>query len=307
LTFTLNADVQDILTLPDDGETLKLTMSSSELNGPVDPGGAIPLRSQLARSYFPTARGRKSVEYLIAIARAHLLARARCVNIDFEVQFEDAVAAGLSLRKNAIIHDERLPGTDVGGKIKSWTLGLSNGLQTALVSIGCCVGTAGSVAAVDGTPDYCVTDYVDGFKSEQASSDHVSEAASDILHEVRYQTYKGSFTLPFGSDIAYESIDGWAVQDDGLDLEHLTGHAVSLSLLNSNGATETQTNALDRFAITVDDSGKVNATNTRYAQLSITVPDLTNGPFETDFALNVTTLKIPKDIDLSAPSEGASS
>lgn len=287
LTFTLISDVQDIVTLPDDGATLALTMQSSEVTNAIDAGGVVPIGSPLARSYFNSDRGAQSIEYLIAIARAHLFARGRAVRVDFEIAFEEAVASGVTLRKNAVISDPRLPGTDVGGKIVSYALSMTNGTQKAQITLGCSIGKDGTQAEVAGTPDYVDDGYVDN----------------------GYQTRTGAYGLPFDDEgVAYENQGNVPPNDDGFDfLRNLAGTGVAIGLEGGNGATETQEDALGRFDITVSDTGQVTSKNTRFAELVVTVPDLTGGPFQTNYPVNVTDLKIPRTINLEAESEGASS
>lgn len=298
LTFTLVADVQDIITLPEDGATLLLTMQTSEIVNPVDIPGAssassaesadsIPLRDVLSRGYFNTDRGAESIEYLIAVARAHLLARARCVNVTFEIPFETAIAQNVTLRKNATIEDSRLPGGTAGGKIIAYSLSLSDGAQRASITIGCSIGKNGTHDQVTGTPDYVEEGYV----------------------EVGYQTYTGAYSLPFDeTDVAYESQENVEPNDDGIDLRRITSRALQgLRVLNANGVDETQEDALDRFTVTTDANLQIHVVNTRYAQITFELPDLTNGPFETNYVVNVTTLRIPRTIDLEAESQGASS
>jgi len=294
LTFTLVADVQDIITLADDGEALVLNMSTSEVTNAVDTpasepsslGGSIPIRSPLARGYFNTSRGASSIQYLIAVARAHLLSRARCVKIDFEVSFEDAVAAGISLRKNAAFSDERLPGTDVLGKIIAYELSLSGGAQRAKITIGATIGKDGTQVSLGGEPDWVEEGYV----------------------EVGYQTYTGQYDILLDADVAYEDQQNVEPNDDGLNFTTFTSNIVQgFHLVNRNGDDETQEDALDRWTITTSLDLKVSAENTTYAYLTWELPDLTGGPFETNYIVNVTDLKIPRTINLEATSEGASS
>ena len=59
-----------------------LTLQSADLGEPID--GELPIGDVRRRSYFPTERGLRSLEYLIALARAHLLMRSRAVEIEFD-------------------------------------------------------------------------------------------------------------------------------------------------------------------------------------------------------------------------------
>jgi hypothetical protein len=278
LTFTLETDVQSILTEPDDQETLDLTMSSSEVTSAIDPGGAVPLAGT-ARSYFATDRGAQSLEYLIAVARANLLARARAVNVAFDIPFPLAVASDLSCRKNAVITDPRLPGTVVGGKISHYTLAMSAGAMSATIEIGCSVGKGGTIEAQPGEPDYVEEDYV----------------ADD------YQHYTGRFELPVPSDVAYEVQSGVAPNDDGIDFERITPDRVINSFTYGPDTSQTsQQDALALFNVSVSQDGQVTATNVTFDHFDISLKSLDGGPFETDYTPNLTQLKAPKTIDLEA-------
>jgi hypothetical protein len=113
-----------------------------------------------ARCYFPTDRGRWSVEHLICRARARLRLRARAVKLSWECPFD--LAIGLSCRMNAALHDPRLPGGIAVGKVTSYKLsGDGDGRFVGKVEIGCPVGLGGTVAAIAGDPEWVDDDYVD--------------------------------------------------------------------------------------------------------------------------------------------------
>ena len=56
------------------------------------------------------------------VCRAHLLAGARVVEVEWECPFAKIVASGMSCRRNAIIDDPRLPGGVVLGKVVSYEM-----------------------------------------------------------------------------------------------------------------------------------------------------------------------------------------
>src|SRR5262249_10861028 len=99
--FTLNAATQAIITQPGEDEVLVLSLSGNDVGN--DVLGELPIGSARRRSYISTARGLQSLEYLICLARAHLLLRSRAVEVTFECAFERAVE--LSCRKNARVFD----------------------------------------------------------------------------------------------------------------------------------------------------------------------------------------------------------
>jgi hypothetical protein len=272
LSFSLEADVQSTLTEPDDMETLDLTMSTSE----VVSQGAIDAKD---RAFFTTPRGQRSVEYVISVARAHLIARARLVDVQWETPFPHAVAVGLSCRKSAVLADGRLPGGQAAGKIKAYSLSMSGGRAIASVTIGCTVGKGGTVGTAAGEPDYCEAEYV----------------GPD------YQFYISAFALVPSGDVGYSVIEGLTPNDDGIDFHRMSlDQVLDQWEMTDNNSSGTQQAALSLFDIAVDSTGRLTATNETFAQVHLKLKDLTGGPFQTDIALDVTQLKIPKYIDLEA-------
>jgi hypothetical protein len=157
ISFTLYADVQPILTDPEDGEALRIDdIRSVNLSEVID--GQPPIIGNTARrSYIATERGNLSLEHLIALARAHLMKRARVVEIAFVPKL--ARMPEVTLRKNAFLAEPRIGETT--GKIIGYSIALdgSDGRINCEVKIGCTIGRGGTVAAADGTPTYCTIDY----------------------------------------------------------------------------------------------------------------------------------------------------
>lgn len=146
-----------------------------------------------ARSYFPTARGVQSVEYLISRARARLRYRARAVTVGWECRFDDAV--GLSCRMNGTLFDPRFPGGAATGKITSYTLSAnSSGRLSGKVEIGCSVGYGDSIAEITGEPEYAAPGYM----------------------QVGYQRYDGAMVAHGSNDTTF-SPPVFTGFDDGLN------------------------------------------------------------------------------------------
>jgi hypothetical protein len=155
VSFSLFADVQPILTDPEDGEALRIDdVRSVNLS---DPEEGTPIGDPRRRSYIATERGNQSLEHLIALARANLMMRARVVEIAFAPKL--ARMAEITLRKNAFLAEPRVG--EALGKIIAYSLALdgSDGRINCEVRIGCTIGRGGTVAAADGTPTYCTIDY----------------------------------------------------------------------------------------------------------------------------------------------------
>src|SRR6185369_12962582 len=158
LRFTLQAGTQPIITLPGEDEVLNLSISGNDVGK--DIAGEFPIGSPRRRSYFPTARGLKSIEYLICLARAHLILRSRAVEVTFECSFERAI--GLSCRKNARVFDGRLPGGSAIGKIIKYGFSVDgdSGKLIGTVTIGCAIGFGNPITGSLGSPTYVEDGYV---------------------------------------------------------------------------------------------------------------------------------------------------
>lgn len=198
VSFFLEADTQELVT--DNISNIEtLSLNSSIIDQPIDPGGLMPLRDKRDNSYFKSARGKQSFEFLLSYAKAKLVARARAVTVSFVVPWKKAI--GLTCRWNAHITDRRLPGGHATGKVISYKLEMSAQVgMKASVSIGCTIGRGGANEAVDGTPDYVDNGYVDP----------------------GYQTTFGAMIDIGDGSVAYQSLDDFRVIDDGVNLHNMT-------------------------------------------------------------------------------------
>jgi len=281
VTFTLLADVQDLLLDIDDEDALPLVMTSSAVGEPIDapttddPDGALPVFDPRRKAYFPTDRGRISLEYVLARARKDLLARARAVEISGAVPFEDAI--GLSCRMNAVLDDDRLPGGTAAGKIIGYTFGLdgATGKLEASVLIACTLGRGNAVTGATGTPVY---------------------VEAGVLED-GIQLHDGRVIEAVAGDVTYDEFDDSGVDDDGVDFFQMTPARVVVGLEVQGGETE-QRQVLQAFA--QDLSVAVSAVNQVHTRVLLDLVALNTGPFETTFPITVSALMVPMTIDLEA-------
>jgi hypothetical protein len=280
--ITLSADVQPIVTLPGEDEVQSLSLSSSDVGEPID--GAIPIDDVRRRSYFPTERGIRSLEYLVALARAHLLIRSRAVEIEFGCRFERAIA--LSCRKNVLVFDHRLPGGQTIGKVTSYSFSADGGTGalSGAITIGCAVGYGGSIAQVEGDATYVDDDYV----------------------ENNYQAYEGNVVVLGPGDVGY-SVPIEDVNDDGLDL--LGGIQLRDVMSNYAVVNDAATQAdLVRADLTISSVAKdvVDSIKAKLktipTEVQFTLKPVTGGPFESEYEIEVSALKVPAMINLEATS-----
>lgn len=283
VTFDLEADTQAIITEPGDEEVIFLTISSADADQPIDALGLLPIRQRTARTYFNQARGRSSLETLICIARAQLLARARAVLVTFETTF-DAVA-DLSCRKNVAIDDARLPGGTAAGKVIGYRLRMNGdtGERIGEVTIGCTVGQGNTVSVVAGTPTYVEEGYV----------------------ETGYQVYTGQTIMPSPGDVTYGDFSSSAPDDDGVNFADLRAADVVESLTVINGYA-TQRAVLKLFQTDLNFSGHADikaaadAVNAVFTEIDLSLKPVNGGPFETSYQITVSDLMVPKTINLES-------
>lgn len=274
-SFEIDADVQPLLTDPGEDEVVRLTLTGANVDNFI--GDARRNR------YFATDRGLQSMEHLIARARALLLARARAIDVQFQVPFDTGLS--LSCRKSASMQDPRIPGGVVAGKIKAYSLiADGNGAFYASVTIGCSVGRDGSITPDDGTPDYVEEGYV----------------------EASYQQYEGGLVTPTAGDIGYTLDSTYAISDDGVNLAQVAAEDFVLNITVEGGLDAQQAattyvypqrpaNMDDLADSSVDAATKVaNVVTTT----KVVMRPVNGGPFDSMVYPTLTTLKIPRTIDL---------
>ncbi len=277
LTFAMELDVQALVTEEGDEEPILVSLASSDVDQPIDAGDLAPIRDVRRNQYFNTDRGVQSVEYCIAVARAKLLARSRAVNVGCETTWSNGLL--LTLRKNAIVVDPRIPGGQAAGKIISYTLTANGeGVKSASFTIGCCIGHGGTVTAVAGTADYVDASYV----------------------VVGYQPYAGVVVMPIAGEVTYDSYLSIPATDDGLDLFNMTP-ANSFVAIGVAGGKVEQAGIIAAASFWLDAAQVATALNANKTTVCIQLKPLkTATPFVTEYPLTVSLLQAPKYIDLEA-------
>lgn len=162
INFVMNSDIQPIVLLPPDESVnqIKLSMHGSDVGLPLDGGLYPPIGDPSRSAFFPTDRGLLAVQYPMLVARAHLIQSARAAKVNFDCTFERAL--NLSCRKNALLHDLRLPGGQVVGKITEYHIKADgdNGEMIGTVQIEATIGKGNSIVIDDGDPGWVEENYV---------------------------------------------------------------------------------------------------------------------------------------------------
>jgi hypothetical protein len=274
IIFTLAADLQSIVTLPEPDEALEqISISGADVGINID--GAPPIENTARNLYFSTDRGQLSLQYLVSVARSHILARARAVNVSWECSFSDALA--FTLRQNATLTDDRLPGGVATGKIISYFLTCSgdDGTLFGGCTIGCAIGRDGTVTAVTGTPTWVEDGWVD----------------------TGWQAYDGQTTALGSGDVAYELP---AIEPNGL-IYPLTKDQVLVNEHIAIGEEMTEPVLVGTDTARYPNRGEVK-TYEQFPVMSyyLELRAVTGNTFLTPQPANVSILKVPKQIDLEA-------
>jgi hypothetical protein len=269
-----------------------------------------------ARCYFPSDRGRWSIEYLICRARARLRLRARAATVGWDCPFD--LALGLSCRKNATLFDPRLPGGAATGKVTSYSLKAGgDGREIGHVEIGCAVGFGGSVPQITGAPEYtAATGYMlPGYQRY--------DGAQATLGDVGYTPpafapYDDGLAFPLnelpGQGIVSGSADAQkAVIDASIPitrfLDNLGTQFPSGSTPSANGTSGTTTAITPEAAWWIQQQRLLNESATlpyvmeaNPVTYELLIDPVQNGPFSAAYLVNVTALEVPQGINLQAPS-----
>lgn len=272
-----------------------------------------------ARSFFPTLRGRRSIEFLISKARARLRLRARAVKIGWEASF--AMGVGLSCRKDATLFDPRLPDSAATGKITSYTLTCSgDGKLRTQVEIGCSIGYGNSIAEITGDPEYAAPGYMqhgyqiyDGAYVAHGSNDttytipsnrsfddglsfplHWSDISDKGIQSGKLDEQKAAILKSFTTTRLLTYLQAWAQRDSiGEGLSNSTRSGI-----NSEQAWKLEREQLELASQTTPYVMQANP----ISWACLIKPCAGNGPFEGAYTIDVTPLVVPQGINLEAPS-----
>lgn len=280
VTASVEADVQSLIVDPGAAEEETISLNSSYAGEPVEGGSpeTIPIGDLRRNSYFKTDRGAQSFEYLLLLARAKLLTRARAVQIKFVTPF--SAVSSISCRHNVRLLDYRLPAGEATGKVISYVLSASGeGEFKAEVTIGCSIGYGAALAAAaSGTPVYVDDGYVDD----------------------GYQVRSGATEELIVGELQYQSFDDFEVtDDDGVDLFNMVPSTVLNSITVDGGPSEQRIAIDTSTSLPVPDP--IGALRDTPTIVTLDLKPTVGGPFSVTYAPNVSMLVVPQTVNLEAP------
>lgn len=302
VTFDLEADVQSIIAEPGDEEVITLKPKSADLSLPIggtlypapfEPGfvapvggvwygsgyavgSDIPIGDIGRRAYFPTDRGYESLDYLVMLARAHLLMRARAVEVSFRINWLRGL--DITLRKSVTIFDPRLPGGQASGKVIAYSM-FVNGDSGDLhcdVTLGCSIGRGELVEARAGDPVYAAAGYM----------------------APGYQQYDDRDNDPLDGEVVY-ALPNVPPNDDGLDFTHAGSGDLILNVAVTGGPSA-QRVAIQALPSPDPENLYQKVLSITYTHCIVQMRPVEGGPFNTPYDMYVSQLTAPKTIDLEA-------
>lgn len=277
--FAMEAAVQEVSTASEDA-IIDVSLTSGEVDQPIDAGSAIPIGDLRRDSYMLTDRGKQTLTYLMCMARARLMSRARCARVTSGVFYE--AARGLSCRMNGRVEDPHLPGGEATGKVVSYSFGLDGdrGERFGNVVIACTVGLDGELVPTVGEPGWVDEGWV----------------------EPGWQSYVGG-TNAVTLDLQYDDYDTTPIATDGVDL-------FNLSAINCFDVLDVVDGALAQEGVLLagpsggqwnDTNAAISALNERMTKVAGAFKPLTiSEPLQTQFDISVHDLVVPMQIDLEA-------
>lgn len=273
----------------------------------------------VARSFFPTARGQRAIQYLICKARARLRYRARAVKVEWATTFD--LATTLSCRMNATLFDPRLPGAAATGKIIAYSFECdgSTGALRGHVTIGCSVGLGGSIVEITGTPEYAAEGYAQkGWQIYDGQT--VAAGNNDITYTPpAFRAFDDGLHFPLRwQDISDGGRFSGSAANQRAAIEASFAIAIQLKYIQSFGGDQivNGTTTSNVAGFTADSAWKIEreqlalaSQNTPYVMEANPVqwavllrPCAGNGPFSGAYAISVSDLIVPEGINLAAPS-----
>ncbi len=251
-----------------------------------------------ARWYFPSARGKQSVQYLIALGRAHIRKRARAVEIEFEVPFEEGV--GITCQNTVTLNDSRIPGGVALGKVTRAELSANGdtGEVKCHVTIACAVGFGDAVTVVPGTPVYAASGYMQNGYQQEVDGIEVLPDLEDVGYTPLVpSTNDDGLVLPldYNQVVLLEQIKGTLAEQTSAVAGAMASMASVARSQIISGSTTTGAQQLQQLA----------GANSVALQLSLhpiyyelQLKPVTNGPFWDSYVVKTQKMTLPQGINL---------
>jgi hypothetical protein len=308
LKFVVASQLQSIITVPDDEpfNPIKISMQGTDVSLALA-GGPPPIGYSGRSTFLPTDRGLQSMIYPMLIARAHLMMSARAVKVSFDCTFERAL--NLSCRKNALLHDPRLPGGQIIGKITDYHMKGAGDTGTLIgtIQLESTIGTGDHIFVSEGTPTYVDDGYVSVGYQFYTNAD-LTLPTDDLTIEIpaSFNVDDGLVTpLTYSQLVTKFEIHHGAQVNDIVASQPFTPDFSTEPDTSSTGVVGAAGSAADQYQVTTDASVAIwqaydNAIRYNPTWLEINIAPVAGQTYHAEYDLGVAFLTVPKLVDLEA-------
>lgn len=292
--------------IPPFDETIRATTTDGTVTWTAVAIGEIPVGGTpgnvTASDYFARERGKRTLEYGLCRARARLRYASRCVSTQFQCTYARGIE--VTLRNSVTLHDHRLPGGVVAGKVVGTELLASSGSFTCSVTLGSSVGLAETIEEVPGEPTYVEDGYM---TYGQVRSGEI--VLVPVISDVGYTPLvpdldEDGIRFPLEKDmiVISESFKGGSQETAISEGLASMAKAAQLAMMPQTGGLFGDEKR-QRDVMLLQSNGVVEQLKLTPNWLEIVIKPINgNGAFNRVYNFKCTKLMIPKMIDLQAES-----
>lgn len=251
-----------------------------------------------ASSFFCSDYGRTiSIPHLICRARARLRYASRAVTTTFSCSYLQGT--DLTLRKSVTLHDRRLPGGIVLGKVTGTELVADSGSFTCNVTIQSSVGNAVAIEEVAGDPTYVEVGYVSSGYQKYDNVVVLVPTLSDVAYTPLVATPdEDGITFPLEKSMIV--VSEATLGNNGDAAQSAFDSMQTAASIPSGGSFDQQVATQNALTLLNANSLSANlAANPVWYDL-VLKPLNGNGSFNHVYHVKCTVLSLPKMIDLES-------
>lgn len=286
-----------------DGDAVWTCIGTGEI-----PIGGVPGQIN-APSFITQLRGEDSLMYLALLVIARHLWRSRCVDITFEMPFEDGL--DIYTHNTIILRNSRLFGGQAIGKVKNATL-IINDTAGAIcrVTISCAVGKDTVIEEYAGDPSYVEEGYVERGYQQYDNAIRLLSTRSDLAYtRPVYKVTDDGVTFPLDRSGVVLVDEVRAIGDME---EAVRGALVSMAaaakvgqgniprggLGRGNPYMQAYAQALQKQMLSANSVQAATSNNPIWIEYQL--KPLNAGPFHSVYNIKFSELSIAKQVDLGA-------
>lgn len=301
LKFTLNSNLQPVVTDPDVAAASEtITLNGSDVGIALE-DDTIPIGDTARRAYFPIDRGQISVQYCLMVAAGHALFAARGSRAVWECPFD--LAVDLTCRKNAVLHEPRMPGGIVAGKIIATSLkgNGDSGAFVGSVTIGSAIGYGEALEAVAGTPVYVEEGVLEpGIQAYTGQIVLVPNAVNvGYSPPIDADSQGPTFPLTMAQAVVSDVMHGTVEEQEAAIIASFQSEMI-LANTTSSASSQQQSIANQQKIALANQTSTSVALRDNPIWRELTLIPVSGDSFTNEYDLTVTTLSVPKQVDLEA-------